>query len=309
MRFVQPCEFTGTYPNNWAGYKFKETLGYTTGKHTGVDYNFGSGDQDFGKPILSISTGIVRYTGDKSNIGFGKTTIIEYPLNASLKAELGCDSLFARYMHQDSILVGVGQKVDAGQKIGTVGKTGTKYAHLHLDLYKSTIGHGGVHLFYDKDTQLASYLDPYIFIESHKTVLEDDMPIPDNDNYYWRYGQKLAERLRGRQLSRDEFRKHLVGRSDLQAVEILSDDPEADRAQEAQNIGFVAIRDGWGNQIHALTAEKNEASNRVAELSKALSIKEAEIAKLQVQTSDPNLTIKQAIRVLVTLIKDAIAGK
>lgn len=109
--------------------------------------------------------------------------------------------------------------------------------------------------------------------------------IPDADNYYWRYGQKLAERLRGRQLSREEFRKHLVGKSDLTAVEILSDDPEADRVQHAQNVGMIAVKDDWQGQIYQL--QKNDANLRTAvkekdsqigELTKVVGIKDKAIA-------------------------------
>lgn len=88
--------------------------------------------------------------------------------------------------------------------------------------------------------------------------------IPDADNYYWRYGQKLAERLRGRQLSREEFRQHLVGKSDLTAIEILSDDPEADKAQDAQNLGFIAIRDNWEGQIKTLQQQLKDVQTALA---------------------------------------------
>lgn len=113
-----------------------------------------------------------------------------------------------------------------------------------------------------------------------------DMPIPDQDNYYWRYGQKLARQVRGRELSRDEFRKHLVGKADLTAVEILSDDPEADRTLHAQDVGVVAVRDNWEKQIYDLKAKTDE-------LGKAVTLKDNEIKKLQaelaVQSSDTQL--------------------
>lgn len=86
--------------------------------------------------------------------------------------------------------------------------------------------------------------------------------IPNANNYYWRYGQKLAEQVRGRQLSRTEFERFLVGQSDLRVVEILSDDPEADRALEAQRVGQLAIKDNWQGQIYSLVAQVNELNKR-----------------------------------------------
>lgn len=84
--------------------------------------------------------------------------------------------------------------------------------------------------------------------------------IPDTDNYYWRYGIDLAVKLRGRQLSRDEFRNALVGKSDLTAIEILSDDPEAARIQQAQTLGMVAQRDNWQQQIADLLLRVDQFS-------------------------------------------------
>lgn len=82
---------------------------------------------------------------------------------------------------------------------------------------------------------------------------EVDM-IPDQDNYYWRYGQKLALFVRGRFLSRAEFSKYIAGNNGTRAVEILSDDPEADRAQHWQEVGKVAVTDNWEQQIYDLQA-------------------------------------------------------
>lgn len=90
--------------------------------------------------------------------------------------------------------------------------------------------------------------------------------IPDADNYYWRYGQKLAEQVRGRQLSREEFRKFLVGQSDLRVVEILSDDPEATRTQEAQVVGQLAVKDNWQGQIYKLQDQLKASNNIISTL-------------------------------------------
>lgn len=173
-QFKQPINYYGQYKtNSWAGYVFKEILGYTSGRHTGVDYNgAGGGNADLGMEIGAVANGIVRYVGNKTSIGFGNVTIIEHQLSPTLKKELGCDSLFSRIMHQNSIDVVVGQVVSIGQRIGSVGNTGTQWAHDHTDLYKSTIEGGGVHFRYDKDTQLASYLDTFEFIQAHLTAVD-----------------------------------------------------------------------------------------------------------------------------------------
>ena len=104
--------------------------------------------------------------------------------------------------------------------------------------------------------------------------------IPDADNYYWRYGQNLAMKLRGRELSRDEFRQHIVGKTDLQAIELLSDDPEAVVAQNWQNVGKIAVQDNWEKQINDGLAGITELTTRQAELGKVIENKDAEISRL-----------------------------
>lgn len=162
---MHPMKYSGTYPSNWVGYTFKAALGYTSGKHTGCDYNYLTGSADKGLPIVSIANGVVRMARNLTSIGFGNTVIIEHPLSPELQKELGTPALFSRYMHLENLnSARAGQEVSIGQQIGTCGTTGTKAYHLHLDLWKANLG---VHTRYDKDTPLESYLDPFVFISNH----------------------------------------------------------------------------------------------------------------------------------------------
>lgn len=132
-----------------------------------------------------------------------------------------------------------------------------------------------------------------------------DMPIPDQDNYYWRYGQKLGLQVRGRELSREEFRTYLVGQTDLRAVEILSDDAEADQALHAQQVGQVAVRDNWQGQIYDLQDKLKAAEAALA----TEQGKPAKVVETTVYTEDT--ATKQnvnAILVMVTAIFDYFKG-
>lgn len=156
---------------------------------------------------------------------------------------------------------------------------GVHYGHIWIDLAgESNFESNGARALYTtKNTRPIQQGQQFVNLD--KYIIGDEMPIPDADNYYWRYGQKLATFVRGRQLSRDEFRRALVGKSDLTAVEILSDDVEADRTQQAQEVGQLAIRDNWQQQIYNLqdalkgrpTPEQLAAVNaNLAEMSKKL---------------------------------------
>lgn len=85
--------------------------------------------------------------------------------------------------------------------------------------------------------------------------------IPDQDNWFWRM-DRLMWQIRGRGLSREEFRKNFVGVPVFRMVEILSDDAEANRALEAQNIGQLALKDNWQGQIYSLQDQVKALSSR-----------------------------------------------
>jgi murein DD-endopeptidase MepM/ murein hydrolase activator NlpD len=85
--------------------------------HYGVDYRGNVGD-----PVYSIANGKVKATG-YDNISGNKITI-EHP-----------DKTKTVYYHLNKILVKAGQKVNARQKIATIGKTGrVTGAHLHFGI-------------------------------------------------------------------------------------------------------------------------------------------------------------------------------
>jgi uncharacterized coiled-coil protein SlyX len=158
-----PTSFDGQYVGGyWAGYRFKDELGYTTGKHTGVDWNKGSGNADLGIPVVAIVSGeVVARISNGDVRGFGNAIIIKTP-----NPPVSGNNLYHRYLHLNSVNVSVGQKVSEGQQIGTVGNTGTTYAHLHLDTWTDRNGLGA-HWNYDKDTALLSYEDPYHLITNN----------------------------------------------------------------------------------------------------------------------------------------------
>ena len=102
-----------------AGYRFGAPRPYRNGIHEGLDMG------REGDPILAAESGVVTFAGWSK--GYGGLMIF-------IKHAGGWQT---RYMHlkTGSILVKKGQKVSAGQRIGTVGYTGIKRsaAHLHFE--------------------------------------------------------------------------------------------------------------------------------------------------------------------------------
>ncbi len=85
--------------------------------HTGLDFNANSGD-----PIIAVANGTVTATGYDG--AYGNKTVVTLD-----------DGTEIWFCHQTSIYVSVGDRVNGGEVIGTVGATGNVTgSHLHLEV-------------------------------------------------------------------------------------------------------------------------------------------------------------------------------
>lgn len=210
------------------------------GRHSGIDYAV-----PLNRPVYAPTSGTL--------------TQVVSPTGGNMVVIRDAQGLYHRLMHNNSFSRANGA-VAEGQEVAKAGTTGLSTGvHVHWDINKE-----GVY-----PTTFSSFINPNEWLKGA------EMPIPDQDNYYWRYGQKLASQVRGRQLTRDEFRKFIVGQSDLRAVEILSDDVEADRVQEFQQ---------WALTNRAsITKQVTDLTNKVNELT----------VKLQAQSENINALTQQ----------------
>ncbi|GAA1925710.1 M23 family metallopeptidase [Nocardioides hwasunensis] len=85
--------------------------------HTGLDFNGNTGD-----PIHAIANGTVTFTGYDGAYGNKTAVVLD-------------DGTEIWYCHQTTIYVSVGERVNGGETIGTVGATGNVTgSHLHLEV-------------------------------------------------------------------------------------------------------------------------------------------------------------------------------
>jgi murein DD-endopeptidase MepM/ murein hydrolase activator NlpD len=133
--------------NQWvlplAGYQLTATWGevssYWATYHTGLDFAAPSGT-----PLLAVAHGVVTYVGYDG--AYGNKTEITLD-----------DGTVIWYAHQTSQSVSVGQEVQPGQQIGTVGATGNVSGpHLHLEVRVGATGGGD-----------GSDVDPYGALVEH----------------------------------------------------------------------------------------------------------------------------------------------
>jgi lipoprotein NlpD len=75
-----------------------------------------------GQPVVSSAAGVVVYSGNALR-GYGNLVIIKHN-----------DNYLSAYAHNDRLLVREGQSVKAGQKIATMGSSGTNSVRLHFEI-------------------------------------------------------------------------------------------------------------------------------------------------------------------------------
>ncbi len=183
------------------------------------------------------------------------------------------------FCHLERSLVSVGQQVSEGQQLAVMGYTG----------YTIPKGPAGAHLHCFILTPKGYVYPPTLFKGGSEVV-------QNADNYYWRYGVKLAEQIRGRQLSREEFNKYLAGQTDLRAIEILSDNKEADEALQAQRVGQLAIKDNWQGQIYSLIDQVNNLNARPTKAQ--LDTLKAQVSELSSNVELANVRAENALKEL-----------
>lgn len=179
---------------------------------------------------------------------------------------------------------------------------GGGYGHIWVDLkdeanYESN---GDIPLVVTKNTRPFNQATQLINFDKWigETIVDK---IPDQDNYYGRYNREMSLKrgrdISGKGFSRAEFRKSIVGLTNLRASEVISDDKEANEAHSWMRTGYLAIKDKWQQQIYdlqavrtKLTQERNAARDEAAKLKTQVQGQTTEIAdlkaKLALQTDD-----------------------
>jgi len=144
--------------------QYYKARGFRPNGHLGEDWNgAGGGDTDLGDPVYSTANGLVVYARD-FRAGWGNVVIVRHAFNE--KGDIRyVDSL---YGHLDRILVREGQKLERGQRLGTIGTAHGRYpAHLHFEIRKD-IRVGMYRSMFPRDFR--TYFDPTQFILARQSL-------------------------------------------------------------------------------------------------------------------------------------------
>ena len=149
------------FKENWnttAGYGFGDPTSY--GFHEADDLNNNAGgNADLGQPLYAITNGQISSVHlHNTSPTFGK--------HLHLKFEIDGKTYWAHYAHCNEIFVKEGDNVTEGQKIATVGNSGTVYAHCHFAIKNQPTGVDGIA---KTKADLTKWESPIKFIEERIT--------------------------------------------------------------------------------------------------------------------------------------------
>lgn len=172
-------------PNGDGYYKAR---GYTPNGHLGEDWNGkGGGDSDLGSPIYATARGIVIIS-ENVGVGWGNCIIMRHAYRDETGKVAMVDSLYGHLLQR---LVKVGQTLEKGQLLGTMGSNFGMYpAHLHFEMRKNLhIGMNRSQFAHD-DT---NYYSPTAFIEKHRTLPASFQNYPIPTGLFAPYGRSQAD--------------------------------------------------------------------------------------------------------------------
>ncbi len=90
--------------------------------HPGIDLNIGSGDSDLGQPVYALSDCEIVHVG--SHYGWGNLVVGYMPKHGT----------WFRLAHLQNVKCKEFDVIKEGEQIAELGKTGTKWAHVHFEI-------------------------------------------------------------------------------------------------------------------------------------------------------------------------------
>ncbi len=141
--------------------------------HPGEDWNRGSGEDDYGDPVYSISDGTIISAKDYGS-GWGKIVLIKHdnPI-----------TVWSQYAHLSEINVNEGQLLKKGDCIGKIGNADGRWAsHLHFEIRKNNLKANYWPSGLDKENIKDFYYSPTDFIDSHRPQKGSEIVLNSQSN-------------------------------------------------------------------------------------------------------------------------------
>lgn len=153
---------------------YRKARGFYPNGHLGEDWNgSGGGNTDRGDPIYCMGHGVVVYSDD-FKMGWGNVVIVRHAYREKNGQIAYVDSL---YGHLDRRAVKLGDKVDRGQMLGTMGcgPHDMYMAHLHFEIRKN-LAVGMNRSDFKRDYSV--YHSPTSFIMKYRRLRQEYRRVP-----------------------------------------------------------------------------------------------------------------------------------
>lgn len=167
------------YRTNWLDNDYSFGPNKSEAFHTGDDIVIMGGNCK-GQPVYAIFDGLVRFAQDVTGTTWRNLVDIEHELPEGVHVT-------SRYAHLNTMLVKKGDKVKAGQQIGTVGDAfGVLAPHLHFDLCDTDLLKGDPTEWpgMAESKVLENYIDPKRFLDANKAGVVAPPPPPVTETLY-----------------------------------------------------------------------------------------------------------------------------
>lgn len=208
------------------------------GYHDGEDWNLiTGGNTDLGQPLLAITDGEITSVHIH-------TTTPTFGKHIHIKHDGPWGTVYCHYAHCDSIDVEVGDRVIEGQKIATLGRSGTLWSHLHWSIKKKPCGIDNIPNTMEELNEC--WTDPSEFINTWINYKGGDMACQEDLE---KCNQDLA----------DEQQRLVDCRREREELQILVKGLtiEVDNLkQQLENCGELPQLDGW--KVDGLILKKDE---------------------------------------------------
>ncbi len=166
---------------------YYKSRGFTSNGHLGEDWNGrGGGDSDYGDPIYAAGRGVVVIS-ENVRVGWGNCVIVRSAYRERDGSIRMVDSLYA---HLNERKVKVGEVVERGQLVGTMGSNFGMYpVHLHFEMRKN-LQIGMNRTAFRRD--FSNYYSPTDFIKTHRTLPSDFAKVDIPMRGFADYGRGLT---------------------------------------------------------------------------------------------------------------------
>lgn len=240
--------------------------------HSGDDYNLKTGgNSDLGQPLYACADGIITGVDTTSTTGFGRQIYLAFKVNGK--------QYYAHYAHCQTVKVKQGDRVKQGDIIGTLGNSGTIYAHLHFSIKNRANGMDNVP---NTKQELREWEDPTAFIEKHlgEEKMTDCRQAELDRDHWWNNQVRLYEAV----VPGEEFKESTADSQIDGAIQTIN---EERKAWEQGRRDVKDLEKQVYNLKKELKTQNTELNNEINEIAEQKRVLQKQYDALQRKVAKP----------------------